>query len=92
MVVALTEDRRASAAGESIIKTISTRLAGGKQISTAPSQVIVNMREFRSTLPSLLHAARLLVVPATLTVGALQAADLIDRVRRAQVILLRCAL
>lgn len=27
------------------------------------------MREFRSTLPSLLHAANLLVVPATLTVG-----------------------
>jgi DNA excision repair protein ERCC-4 len=27
------------------------------------------MREFRSTLPSLLHAAHLLVVPATLTVG-----------------------
>jgi len=27
------------------------------------------MREFRSTLPSLLHASRLLVIPATLTVG-----------------------
>ena len=27
------------------------------------------MREFRSTLPSLLHASKLLVVPATLTVG-----------------------
>lgn len=27
------------------------------------------MREFRSTLPSLLHAARMLIVPATLTVG-----------------------
>lgn len=32
-------------------------------------QVIVDMREFRSTLPSLLHAADILVVPATLTVG-----------------------
>lgn len=27
------------------------------------------MREFRSTLPSLLHASDLLVIPATLTVG-----------------------
>ena len=27
------------------------------------------MREFRSTLPSLLHASGLLVIPATLTVG-----------------------
>lgn len=32
-------------------------------------QVIVDMREFRSTLPSLLHASNLLVIPATLTVG-----------------------
>jgi len=27
------------------------------------------MREFRSTLPSLIHAANVLVIPATLTVG-----------------------
>ena len=27
------------------------------------------MREFRSTLPSLLHASSLLVIPATLTIG-----------------------
>lgn len=27
------------------------------------------MREFRSTLPSLLHAAKMVVIPATLTVG-----------------------
>ena len=32
-------------------------------------QVIVDMREFRSTLPSLLHASNLLVIPATLTIG-----------------------
>lgn len=32
-------------------------------------QVIVDMREFRSSLPSLLHASDLLVIPATLTVG-----------------------
>lgn len=29
----------------------------------------MDMREFRSTLPSLLHASKLLVIPATLTVG-----------------------
>jgi DNA excision repair protein ERCC-4 len=27
------------------------------------------MREFRSTLPSLLHASKMIIVPATLTVG-----------------------
>jgi DNA excision repair protein ERCC-4 len=32
-------------------------------------QVIVDMREFRSTLPSLIHASNVLVIPATLTVG-----------------------
>lgn len=63
------ERRGTSGVGESIIKTISTRIAGGKQVSTEPSQVIVDMREFRSTLPSLLHAAKVLVIPATLTVG-----------------------
>lgn len=74
-------------AGDAIIKTISSRIAGGrKELSKEPSRVclfildflsrlmklykvIVDMREFRSTLPSLLHASRLLVIPATLTVG-----------------------
>ncbi|KAI5115404.1 hypothetical protein M0805_005239 [Coniferiporia weirii] len=69
MVVTLTEGRRTGSTSEDIIKTISTRIAGGKQVATMPSQVIVDMREFRSTLPSLLHASKLLVIPATLTVG-----------------------
>lgn len=69
MVIALTEDRRVGSANDGIIKTISTRIAGGKQLKTEASQVIVDMREFRSTLPSLLHAAKMLVIPATLTVG-----------------------
>lgn len=33
------------------------------------SQVIVDMREFRSTLPSLLHASNMLIIPVTLQVG-----------------------
>ena len=77
------------AAGETLIKTISTRIAGErKEASIEPSrvgcsmkviqvlsvhtfaaQVIVDMREFRSSLPSLLHASGLLVLPVTLTVG-----------------------
>ncbi|KAL7411124.1 hypothetical protein BDY24DRAFT_148638 [Mrakia frigida] len=32
-------------------------------------QVIVDMREFRSTLPSLLHASNVRIIPATLQVG-----------------------
>ncbi|KAH0838837.1 hypothetical protein J3R83DRAFT_7247 [Lanmaoa asiatica] len=71
MLLPIYEDKRlGSKTGEQIIKSISSRLAGGrKELSTQASQVIVDMREFRSTLPSLLHASGLLVIPATLTVG-----------------------
>ncbi|KAI8974614.1 hypothetical protein BD414DRAFT_181511 [Trametes punicea] len=69
MLMPILEDRT-SAAGEALIKTISSRIAGGrKDVSTEPARVIVDMREFRSSLPSLLHASGLLVLPVTLTVG-----------------------
>jgi len=69
MLLPIFEDRGDSR-GEAIIKTISTRIAGGRrELKKEPSQVIVDMREFRSTLPSLLHASDVLVIPATLTVG-----------------------
>ncbi|KAF8959813.1 hypothetical protein BDZ97DRAFT_1836010 [Flammula alnicola] len=69
MLITLVEDRR-DPSGDAIIKTISSRLAGGRrELNKEPSRVIVDMREFRSTLPSLLHASNLLVIPATLTVG-----------------------
>ena len=70
LIPILERSERVGGASENIIKTISTRIAGGsKQLNTDPSQVIVDMREFRSTLPSLLHAAKVLIIPATLTVG-----------------------
>lgn len=87
MLMPILEERNASNTGDTLIKTISTRIAGGrKEVSTEPSrvgtksqsryysahhmeQVIVDMREFRSSLPSLLHAASLQIIPATLTVG-----------------------
>ncbi|OJA12366.1 hypothetical protein AZE42_04345 [Rhizopogon vesiculosus] len=69
MLLPIFEDKD-TGRSDAVIKTISTRLAGGrKELSTVASQVIVDMREFRSTLPSLLHASGLLVIPATLTVG-----------------------
>lgn len=87
MLMPILEDRNVGRTSDTLIKTISTRIAGGrKEISTDLSrvsttlgsrlypahdmeQVIVDMREFRSSLPSLLHAASLLIIPATLTVG-----------------------
>ena len=92
MLFTLTDERR-DGPNDAIIKTISSRRAGGRrELNTEPSrvrskieisifearpnvnfflffQVIVDMREFRSTLPSLLHASNLLVIPATLTIG-----------------------
>lgn len=71
MLLPIHENQRAgSDVGEAIIKTISSRVAGGrKELSTEAARVIVDMREFRSTLPSLLHASKMIIVPATLTVG-----------------------
>ncbi|EAU93561.2 hypothetical protein CC1G_02791 [Coprinopsis cinerea okayama7 len=71
MLMPIYEERRGEAGrNDDVIKTISTRLAGGRrELNQEPSKVIVDMREFRSTLPSLLHAANILVIPATLTVG-----------------------
>ncbi|THG93822.1 hypothetical protein EW026_g7520 [Hermanssonia centrifuga] len=70
MLLPIMEERRLSENADSVIKTISTRIAGGrKEVSAEPYQVVVDMREFRSSLPSLLHATGTVVIPATLTVG-----------------------
>ncbi|PWN35969.1 uncharacterized protein FA14DRAFT_146072 [Meira miltonrushii] len=59
-----------STAEERSLRAINSRLAGG-QLSATNEQprVIVDMREFRSSLPFKLHEAGMLVVPCTLTVG-----------------------
>jgi DNA excision repair protein ERCC-4 len=56
---------------EFFLRTINTRIAGGGRIAATaqPPRVIVDSREFRSSLPSLLHGRNLEVVPAMLTVG-----------------------
>ncbi|EPQ51671.1 hypothetical protein GLOTRDRAFT_117975 [Gloeophyllum trabeum ATCC 11539] len=69
MLMPILEERR-SGSNDAVIKTISSRIAGGrKELNKEPSRVIVDLREFRSSLPSLLHASGLQVIPATLTVG-----------------------
>lgn len=69
MVIPLTGDARAPHGIESRTRTASTRNAGGGEASAEPSRVIVDMREFRSTLPAMIHAADMQVIPATLQVG-----------------------
>ncbi|CAE7073980.1 unnamed protein product [Rhizoctonia solani] len=71
MVLTLEDPRRGYNPNDSAIRTISSRIAGGglREINAEPPRVVVDMREFRSTLPSILHLAQIQVVPATLTVG-----------------------
>ncbi|KAM0752073.1 hypothetical protein T439DRAFT_312194 [Meredithblackwellia eburnea MCA 4105] len=52
------------------LRTINSRIAGGsRQVRTEPPKVVVDVREFRSSLPSLLHAGSFDVVPTTLSIG-----------------------
>ncbi|CAE6359210.1 unnamed protein product, partial [Rhizoctonia solani] len=71
MVLTIEDPRRSYNPNDSVIRTISSRIAGGglREINAEPPRVVVDMREFRSTLPSILHLSQIQVVPATLTVG-----------------------
>ncbi|KAL9092848.1 MAG: hypothetical protein Q9165_004266 [Trypethelium subeluteriae] len=53
------------------LRTVNTRIAGGGRLAAtaAPPRVVIDVREFRSSLPSLLHARNMIVVPCMLTVG-----------------------
>lgn len=45
-----------------------TRKAGGQTLVKKASKVVVDMREFRSDLPCLIHKRGIEVVPVTITV------------------------
>ncbi|KAF2160127.1 hypothetical protein M409DRAFT_29423 [Zasmidium cellare ATCC 36951] len=56
---------------ESFLRTVNTRIAGGGRLAATaePPRVVVDVREFRSSLPSLLHGRNMVVIPCMLTVG-----------------------
>ncbi|RDA83117.1 hypothetical protein CP532_4439 [Ophiocordyceps camponoti-leonardi (nom. inval.)] len=58
-------------AQEALLRTVNTRIAGGGRLTatTAAPRVVVDVREFRSSLPCLLHGRAMEVVPCMLTVG-----------------------
>lgn len=69
MAIPLTVDGKPEEdADQRMLRNLSSRVAGGSQTLQPPS-VVVDMREFRSSLPSLLHAAGMRVIPCTLQVG-----------------------
>ncbi|EQL00276.1 MUS38-like protein [Ophiocordyceps sinensis CO18] len=58
-------------AQEAFLRTVNTRIAGGGRLAATaqPPRVVVDVREFRSSLPSLLHGRSMVIVPCMLTVG-----------------------
>ncbi|KAG0097557.1 hypothetical protein BGZ93_002491 [Podila epicladia] len=56
---------------QSLLRNIHTRIAGGgKTGEDAPlPRIVVDSREFRSSLPSILHSQGMILDPATITVG-----------------------
>ncbi|KAI9777587.1 MAG: hypothetical protein M1816_004631 [Peltula sp. TS41687] len=56
---------------EQFLRTVNTRIAGGGRLAATaePPRVVVDVREFRSSLPSLLHGQNVQVIPCMLTVG-----------------------
>lgn len=49
--------------------SIDTRTGRGKKVSTEKRDIAVDVREFRSALPSMLHQGGMRLAPVTLTVG-----------------------
>lgn len=56
---------------ENFLRTINTRIAGGGRLAATAVQprVVIDVREFRSSLPSLLHGRSMNTIPCMLTVG-----------------------
>lgn len=72
MAITLTLDAHGvEDAQDAFLRTINTRIAGGGRLAATaqPPRVVVDVREFRSSLPSLLHGRSMIIVPCMLTVG-----------------------
>src|SRR2546429_941205 len=71
MSITLTVEANVEDPEERFLRTVNTRIAGGGRLAAtaAPPTVVVDVREFRSALPSLLHGRGMVVVPCQLTVG-----------------------
>jgi DNA excision repair protein ERCC-4 len=70
MAVTLTHDQTTDPS-ETFLRTVNTRIAGGGRLTATatPPLIVVDVREFRSSLPSLLHARAFTIIPCMLTVA-----------------------
>lgn len=71
MALTFTHDSASLDPQESFLRTVNTRIAGGGRLAATaePPRVVVDVREFRSSLPSLCHGRNMVIVPCLLTVG-----------------------
>ncbi|KAL8732357.1 MAG: hypothetical protein Q9166_002755 [cf. Caloplaca sp. 2 TL-2023] len=71
MALTFNHDNAATDPQEQFLRTVNTRIAGGGRLAATaePPRVVVDVREFRSSLPSLLHGRSMIVIPCMLTVG-----------------------
>lgn len=71
MAVTITHDKSLEDPQEQFLRTVNTRIAGGGRLTAtaSPPRVVVDVREFRSALPSLLHGNNMIIVPCQITVG-----------------------
>lgn len=71
MAVTLTLDGATLDPQEQFLRTVNTRIAGGGRLAATsePPRIVVDVREFRSSLPSLLHGRSNIVIPCMLTVA-----------------------
>ncbi|KAL2871519.1 ssDNA endodeoxyribonuclease RAD1 [Aspergillus lucknowensis] len=71
MAVTITHDKSLEDPQEQFLRTVNTRIAGGGRLTAtaSPPRVVVDVREFRSALPSLLHGNNMIIIPCQLTVG-----------------------
>ncbi|KAH9261338.1 hypothetical protein BASA82_001022 [Batrachochytrium salamandrivorans] len=71
MVIPIDQDGRVATDPEELFwRNVDTRQGGGlRRGPLEPSQIIVDVREFRSPLPSLIHAKHIELKPCTLEVG-----------------------
>ena len=71
MSITISHDASAEDPQESFLRTVNTRIAGGGRLAATaePPRIVVDVREFRSSLPSLLHGRSNVVIPCMLTVA-----------------------
>ena len=71
MALTLPHDGAVADPAEAFLRTVNTRIAGGGRLAATatPPLIVVDVREFRSSLPSLLHGRNQVVVPSTRALG-----------------------